>query len=189
MKVSWRLDAREIDAFATETRARMARAATRAVADAGADAHEGIRHDIVAAGLSRRFAAAQRLDVYPRSANSIDAAAVLRNRIPYSGLIAEGGRVAGAPLLWLPIDDNLPVRGGGLRWTPGAYARTAGPLFSFARRQGRTPLLGVMRGGRAVPVFFGLPAVTIRRHLDVEARVARAAAQLDRLFTQHMDNG
>lgn len=186
--LSWRVDVREIDRLTTDSRAFLARAAKRAVGDAGKIAHDGLRADIVAAGLSRRFAAAQRLDVFPHSADSIDAAAVLRNRIPGSEIVAEGGTVAGSPLLWLPIEENLPAARGGARWTPARYARAAGPLFSFANRRGGVPLLGVMRDGRAVPVFVGVSSVTIRRHLDVEGRVARAAEQLEALFTKHMSD-
>lgn len=184
MRISWRVDA-GLERFAEQSRARLARAAKLAIGDAGRIAHEGLRAEIAAAGLGPRFAAAQRLDVYPKG-DSIDAAAVLRNRIPWSGIHAEGGAIAGGPLLWLPIADNLPAAPGGRRWTPAAYARAAGPLFSLRGRDG-LPLLGVERDGRTVPVFFGVSSVTLRRRIDVEGRVARAADQLEQLFTRHMD--
>src|SRR6185369_14975452 len=100
----------ELDKWSSSASKDLATAATTAVAEAGAQALKNGRASIAAAGFSRKWQNALRLDVFPKGGVSVNAAAVLRHTIPYAGIFETGGTIEGP--LWLPIDRNLPVRSG-----------------------------------------------------------------------------
>lgn len=173
--------------WASALKSDLARAASAAVREAGETALKDGRADIAAAGLSRKWQSALRLDVFPQGQDSINAAAVIRHKIPYAGVFEDGAVIGGNPLLWLPIERNLPVRSGGRRWTPSKYAQAIGPLVSLRGRGNRNPLLGGRgRDGKVKPLFVGVGAVNIRKRFSIRDIAARAINSLGGLLQKHL---
>ncbi len=190
----------------------IARAATAAVGEAGERIKVAARADIAAAGFSRKWQNALRVDRYPRGHEvSVNAAAHVYHRIPYAWVHEEGATIHGQPLLWLPL-SNAPDKIGRFRMTPRRYP---GPL-QFVRRAGKPPLLvaklgisrgraekgvgkitlaaarkGVAGGGknrvvRSVPMFVGISTVRLRKRFGILAIVRREAARLAGLYAKHL---
>src|SRR5690242_11406255 len=127
-----------VDAVSRELRKPIARAATAAIREAGQIAKRNGRSSIAAAGFSRKWQNALRVNVYPPQGESLRPAAFIFHKIKYAGAFEEGAVIAGKPLLWLPL-GNVPVRRG-RPMTPSQYARSVGPLVSV-QRPGSPPLL------------------------------------------------
>jgi hypothetical protein len=178
-------------AFA-EDYTRMATAATQAVTEVAEEAKAKGRASIAAAGFSTKWQNALHSEVFPKTGVSLNAAAIIFHKIPYSGIFEDGGTISGDPLLWLPIEANLPARSGLRAWTPAAYARQFGPLVSV-NIPGRRPLLFAARSatGRRrgagfrqtpKPLFVGIDAVTIAKKFNITQIVRDAAARLPDVY-------
>jgi hypothetical protein len=145
------------------------------------------RQNIASAGFSQRwqegFGVAMR---EPRGDEAFAISLQVFHRIGFASIFEGGGVIHGRPLLWLPIEANLPPRARGRRWTPRAYAREVGPLASV--RGARRPLLvGRPRGrDKAVPVFFGVPSVTIPDKFDINEIVEDVMSDFERLYDKHL---
>ena len=114
----------------------IARAATLAIREAGEEIKQDARAQIGAAGFSRRWQNALRVDHYPRGGEtSVNAAAHIWHRIPYARVFEEGATIGGSPFLWLPL-SHAPQKIGRFRMTPKRYVDGVGPL-QFVRRGGR----------------------------------------------------
>lgn len=96
------------------------------------------RTSIRAAGFSARWQNALRVDVYPRTGASVNAAAFIYHKIGYAGIFEEGGTISGKPMLWLPL-RTTPKKIGTRRMTPKNFVSEIGPLTKIA---GSRPLLG-----------------------------------------------
>jgi hypothetical protein len=186
----------------------IATAGTAAIKDAANQIKKEGRANIGAAGFSRRWQNALRVDVFPRVGVSADAALLARHRIPYAGVFERGAQIRGKPLLWIPL-SGTPAKLGGKRFSPRVYRQMIGPLRAFTSRRG-TPLLGgpltgrpgaritanaLRRGARGergrsglriIPLFFGIPAVNIRARFGLNAVFARAAAGLAAAYLRHL---
>jgi len=168
---------------------RMATAATAAITQVAGEAKAAGRASIAAAGFSTKWQNALQAEIFPDTGVSLNAAAVIFHKIPYSGILEDGGTIHGQPLLWLPIEANLPARSGLRRWTPALYVQQIGPLV-FVNVAGRRPLLVPRtvsrrrggRGGVAKPVFVGVDAVTIAKKFDITRIVAQAAGRLPDVY-------
>jgi len=152
---------------------KMAKAATSAMGETGLAAKNAGRANIISAGFSPKVANAMRANTYPKTGASLSPAALIFNRIAYSEIFQTGGDIAGHPLLWLPIEANLP--GSSTKWTPRRYAQTFGPLVSV-NLPGRRPMLFAARK-RGPPLFIGIDRVTLRKRLNVDEVVAAEAAR------------
>ena len=189
----------------------IARAATAAVGEAGERIKAAARADIAAAGFSRKWQNALRVDRYPRGREvSVNAAAHVYHRIHYAWVHEEGATIHGQPLLWLPL-AHAPAKIGRFRMTPRRYP---GPL-QFVRRAGRPPLLvaklgmsrarakkpgkislaaakkGAAGGGearvlRSVPMFVGISTVRLRKRFNITGVVRREARRLGELYIKHL---
>jgi len=179
----------------------IASAATRAMIQTADLAKAAGRASIAAAGFSSKWQNALRANVFPREKESISVAAQIYHKIPYSEIFETGGTIAGSPLLWLPIEANLPIQSGGRRWTPKDFAAKVGPLRMITR-PGKPPLLiaqvAARKGKRvrgafvkqqtkSLPVFVGVPLVSIGKKFDVTAAVRGAAERFPALYQQNMD--
>jgi hypothetical protein len=190
---------------------RMAHAATGAVRQAADEIKTKGRAAIAAGGFSSRWQNALRTKVYPERGESINASALVYHKIPYAGVFQDGKTISGKPLLWLPIEANLPLQGRGKRWTPHDFANNVGPLMSVSR-PGKPPLLfgevrvgqsgGVLalpssrsqritRFGKAkkklLPVFVGVPSITDPQKFDIGAVVRDVAGELQDLFAKNWE--
>ncbi len=197
----------------------VAKAATLAIKDASNVLRLRARSMIRSAGFSTKWEYAYRVTVYPQTGYSVDAAAFgLFKGIPYSDIFGLGGRIAGSPLLWLPlkttpkldrrktaadVHDYLKkgvtlVKITGRSGTPllaetilmsKAQARrkivrlAAGDVLEGSKRlKGKRHAPGMVR--RTVPLFHGVPSVTIRRRFDWAAMQAEVQAQVPGLYAQ-----
>jgi hypothetical protein len=124
----------------------MAKAATAAMSETAAAAKNAGRASIASAGFSAKWQNSLRANLYPAAGASLSPAALIFDRISYSEIFQTGGDIIGHPLLWLPIEANLP--GGSTKWTPARYVQTFGPLVSV-NLPGRRPMLfAAKRRGR-----------------------------------------
>ncbi|QDW39006.1 hypothetical protein FFI89_018755 [Bradyrhizobium sp. KBS0727] len=153
---------------------KMAIAATAAMAETANAAKTAGRASIAQAGFSAKWQNALRANLYPSSGNSLSPAALIFDRIGYSEIFQTGGDIAGHPLLWLPIEANLP--GSATKWTPARYAQSVGPLLSV-NLPGRRPMLFAAKK-RGPPLFVGVDQVTLRKRFNVDEAVASEAAKL-----------
>ncbi len=174
--------------------------ASMAAAHKGADIMKSAgRADIAAAGFGPKWQNALKVVVYPKNAESIQPTIQTYHKIGYSEIFEEGGSIFGKPLLWLPIEKNLPTRRGLHRVTPSFYVKNIGPLFPIFRA-GKAPLLAAQkktgkRGKRgavqteAVPMFVGIDAVTLRDRFSIREIAEQTADQLPALFAGEFDGG
>lgn len=177
---------------------------------------EGARASIAAAGFSTKWQDALSVRVNEDKAGG--GAIGIRHGVPFAMIFETGGTIEGKPWLWLPL-PACPKSIGGGHPTPAAYVQTIGPLKYLAAHGrplliGQTatppkapPPPGVKRlsgprvekvsalragakvGGYAVPLFFGVEAVTIAKKFDVLGVVERAYADLARAFAAHLQEG
>jgi hypothetical protein len=181
--------------------------------EAAADIKSKGRANIAAAGFSLRWQNALRVNVYPNKVKSTHPTILVYHKVPYSGIFETGGTISGSPFLWLPLPD-APFGSGGRRIPPGKFRSTIGwPLYSI-KRPGKTPLLGAnirqtdsrakgislsqLRRGRnpggrgtvrLVPLYFGVPKVTIRDKFSITEIAEREADQLPETFARNFGKG
>jgi hypothetical protein len=169
------------------------RAVTTAMREAGAGLKSAWRGQITGAGLGQRLANTIRSQTFPRSGESLNAAALVWSNAP----VIVGAHDAG-PLIrsqngfWLAIP--LPAAGKstrGGRITPGEWERRSGLRLRFVYRrsgpsllvaEGRLSSRGLAvasrsktgRGLTTVPVFLLVPQVRLRKRLDLARDADRA---------------
>lgn len=174
------------------------------------------RAAIGAAGFSTRWQNALRVNVFPKTGASIDAAAYVFHKIPYADVFEAGAMIRGRPILWVPLPGTPKKLGSGQfskRITPALYADKIGPLVLLPNTKrpilaapvsGRRPPVGPQRqitpaalrrgaAGRGrvtmVPLFVGLDAVSIRKRFSISAIVDRASAGLATAYFRALDPG
>lgn len=199
----------------TQIGKRIAVAATLAVRDAAELAKREGRINIASAGFGPKWQNALQDRFYPSgNKSSIDAAAIIYHKIPYSGVFETGAQIRGNPTLWLPL-PNVPTRTGGHRLTPAQYVKSVGSLISI-NRPGKPPLLAglvpesqanrqIVKVGKPnrrsksfpkktallvrVPMFVGIAVVDIKKKFDVVNIVKHAASRLGEFYVRHIDAG
>lgn len=118
----------------------IARAATATIKDAGSLLKNEGRAEIASGGFSPRWQNAWRVNTYPASGVSINAAAFGFHKIPYSLVFEQGARItARKGLLWIPL-PTVPKDGRKRNYSPRALTQSGVDLFSISR-PGRKPLL------------------------------------------------
>lgn len=168
------------------------------------------RSNISAAGFSTKWQNAFRVDVYPKRGVSANAAALVYHRIPYADIFETGGTIRGKPTLWVPL-PSTPKKIGRRRMTPARFINEVGPLFPI-RGKGGKPLLAanvakkrrsrngtlslssLRRGAsggatQAVPVFVGLPSVTLRDRFSLREITRSEANTLAELYAKNFRAG
>jgi hypothetical protein len=184
----------------------MAHAATAAMREGGLLFKTQGRANIGAAGFSSRWQNAWRVSVYPVKGDSLEPAAYGFHKIPYSDVFETGATITGkAGLLWLPIGNNVPKAGRRKVATPRDLRARGVKLFSMKGAPGR-PLIGAdirvpasqaqsspvklslsklakgtagKRGVvKAVPLFFGIRSMTLRRRFNISGVAAQITATL-----------
>src|SRR3954470_15419731 len=100
-----------VETIVKEIQRPIAKAATAAVREAGDIAKRNGRANIAAAGFSRKWQNALRVNVYPQHGDSLRPAAFIYHKIRYAGVFEEGAVIRGQPLLWLPL-PTVPIRRG-----------------------------------------------------------------------------
>lgn len=169
------------------------KAVSAAMREAGTNLKSAWRGQITQAGLGRRLANSIRSQTYPKSGESLRAAALVWSKAP----VIVGAHDAG-PLIrskdgfWLAIPTAAAGKGlKGGRITPGEWERRRGLRLRFVyRRRGPSLLvaegrlnsrgLGIAsrsktgRGRATVPIFLLVPQVKLAKRLDLARDAERA---------------
>ena len=168
------------------------RAVTAAMREAGTGLKAAWRLQITGAGLGRRLANSIRSQNFPRSGESLDAAALVWSKAPVIvGAHDTGPLIRSKDGFWLAIPTAAAGRGlRGGRITPGEWERRRGLRLRFVyRRTGPSLLvaegrlnsrgLGVAsrsrtgRGRMTVPIFLLVPQVKLPKRLDLDRDAER----------------
>ena len=169
------------------------RAVTAAMREAGAGLKAAWRGQITTAGLGTRLANSIRLASFPKSGDSLNAAALVWSKAPVIiGAHDTGPLIRSKDGFWLAIPTpaaGKSARGG--RITPGEWERRTGLRLRFIyRRRGASLLVAEGRlnskgravGSRAktgrglttVPIFLLVPQVKLPKRLDLARDAERA---------------
>jgi hypothetical protein len=169
------------------------RAVTSAMRQAGTDLKSDWRGQITGAGLGARLGNSIRLASYPKSGESLNAAALVWSKAPVIiGAHDTGPLIRSKTGFWLAIPTpaaGKSTRGG--RITPGEWERRTGLRLRFVyRRSGPSFLVAegrlnskgravaskskTGRGMATVPIFLLVPQVKLRKRLDLARDAERA---------------
>ena len=169
------------------------KAVSAAMRDAGTDLKTAWRGQITQAGLGRRLSNSIRSQTYPRSGESLKAAALVWSKAPVIVSAHDtGALIRSKDGFWLAIPTPAAGRGmRGGRITPGEWERRRGLRLRFVYRR-RGPSLLVADGrlntkGQAVvsrsktgrgkvtaPIFLLVPQVKLPKRLDLSRDADRA---------------
>jgi hypothetical protein len=134
------------------------------------------RANIAAAGFPAQWQKALTSKFFPNEGG--DPAALIFDTSPFVGVFERGARISGRPLLWLPLERNLPT---GIH-TPRAYR---GKLVSV-NVAGKPPLL-FDAGNRALgPLFVGVRRVNIRKRFELYRIFAQVAARMGEFYEKRI---
>lgn len=169
------------------------KAVSAAMREAGSGLKNAWRGQIAQAGLGLRLANSIRSQAYPKSGESLKAAALVWSNAPVIiGTHDTGPLIRSKDGFWLAIPTAAAGKGlKGGRITPGEWERRRGLRLRFVyRRRGPSLLvadgrmnsrgLGVAsrsktgRGKATVPIFLLVPQVKVRKRLDLDRDAERA---------------
>jgi hypothetical protein len=175
MKMSVKADKANLQAFANVQR-KFRQAAQSAIKDAAAEAVTQGRSQIGAAGFSSRWQ--KGLVSKSLKGKPDQPAQLIFHRIGFFTVFERGATISGKPLLWLPVEENLPAsvhspkqyRGGKL-----VSATIGGTPFLFSPKDYHKAL------------FVGVPQVKIRKRLSLRNLFKSVAKQLPELLKKHLD--
>jgi uncharacterized protein DUF6441 len=174
MKMTVKADKSNAKVF-DKTRRQLIAAAQGAVKDAAAEAVKQGRAQIAAAGFSARR---QRgLQSKFLKGNREKPARLIFHRVAFMSVFERGATISGKPLLWLPIEENLPAR---VR-SPRKYG---GPLVS-ATIGGQPFLFSPKDYEKAL--FVGVKQATIRKRFSLRVLFQRIAAQLPEFLRKRLE--
>jgi hypothetical protein len=153
----------------------------RQIAEAGEGALQDVadlavkqgRANIASAGFPARWQAALKSKFYANK-DTGNPAVLIFDTIPFAEVFERGAVIKGHPLLWLPLDRNLPA---GIR-SPRQYG---GKLVSV-NVAGKPPLLFDAAKRELGPLFVGVRQVNIRKRLDLYAIFETAAGRLPEFY-------
>lgn len=162
-------------------------------------------------GFNGRWPNALRADVYPKTKNSANAAALLYIRSTYAGIFEDGGRISEGKgsMLWIPLPDT-PKRVSGKKVTPKLLSQAIGRPLTYYAAPGKKPMLvafirsapnanrsvsisnlrrgldtkGKNKVSKMVPLFIGLRAVTIPKKWNVRGAVIQAVTQIPAIYAE-----
>jgi hypothetical protein len=177
------------------------KAVSAAMREAGTGLKSAWRGQITQAGLGRRLANSIRSQTYPKSGESLRAAALVWSKAPkVIGAHATGPLIRAKRGFYLAIPTPAAGRSsGGRALTPSDWERRRGMRLRFVhRRQGPSLLvadgrlnsrgLGVAsrsktgRGRATVPIFLLVPQVKLAKRLDLDRDADRAQAAVPGLI-------
>ena len=177
------------------------KAVSAAMWEAGTDLKSAWRGQIMQAGLGRRLANSIRSQTYPKSGESLKAAALVWSKAPVIiGAHDTGPLIRSKDGFWLAIPTAAAGKGlKGGRITPSEWERRRGLRLRFVyRRRGPSLLvadgrlnsrgLGVAsrsktgRGKSTVPIFLLVPQVRLPKRLNLDRDAERSQAAVPRLI-------
>jgi hypothetical protein len=131
------------------------------------------RANIAGAGFSTRWSAALKSKFYANK-NTGNPEALIFHSISFAEVFERGATIRGKPLLWLPLERNLPA---GIR-SPRQYG---GKLVSV-NVAGKPPLLFDAAKREMGPLFVGVRQVNIRKRFDLYSIFAQAADRMGEFY-------
>jgi hypothetical protein len=158
-----------------ERKIRAAEAA--AVQDAAKLAVKEGQANVAAAGFSLRRQKGKVKYLFYSNVGS-DPAAIIYFPMPFAYVFEKGVRIKGRPLLWLPIEKNLPA---GIH-SPSQY----GKKLVSVNVAGKPPLLFDATNRLLGPLFFGTKSATIKKRLNLKAIFARAQERMKEFYEQRI---
>jgi hypothetical protein len=174
MKASFKA-AKSNDEVFKKTRRDLIAAAQGAVKDAAAQAVKEGRAHLATAGFSaprwQRGLTSKFLKQNPEKP-----ARLVFHRLGFLSVFEQGATIAGKPLLWVPIKENLP----GKVHSPRQYRRKMSSVTI-----GGTPFLFSPQDPKKF-LFVGVRQVRIRRRLRLRAIFERAAAKLPEFLRERL---
>lgn len=210
MKIAFKADGQAFAKATDDVEKVMAKGLTAAMKEVGKRAADAANNNIHAAGFaSRKWE--MRAKNFPASGDTLLPEVWLHSQVNFLDVFTEGRHIQGNPLLWLPLPSVPPWPGDPTRqMSPRKYVESVGPLVTM-KRPGKSPLLGAPVAGRLkpqpfgrfvtkarlrkgqlggskitiVPLFVGVPAVTIEKRFDVEEAVRRATEEFQGLYVQN----
>lgn len=156
----------------------VAEAATLAMRAVVADAVSGARSNIAAAGFTGTWITGMKGFTIPKGGGvSPSPVGVVFHTKNFAAVFERGSTIRGKPLLWIPIEQNLGTLTGAARMTPRKFIASGRKLRSVKSAKGR-PLL-VSNG---LPVFFGIPTVTLRKRFNIVEIIRRAVDRFGEFY-------
>lgn len=185
------------------------RAVTAAVRESGAGLKSAWRGQIVGAGLGPQLANSIRSQLFPKSGESLRAAALVWSKAPVIvGAHGAGPLIRSKNGFWLAIPTEAAGRGlRGGRITPGEWERRRGMRLRFVyRRMGPSLLVAdrarintrgqavasrskTGRGKVTAPIFLLVPQVKLPKRLDLARDADRALEGLPGLIVANWVEG
>src|SRR6056297_2019019 len=184
------------------------KAVTAAMREAGSGLKQNWRGQITQAGLGRRLANSIRSQTYPRSGESLNAAALVWSKAPeIIGAHDAGPIIRSKNGFWLAIPLLSAGKGArGKALSPGEWEQRRGLRLRFVyRRRGPSLLvadgrlnsrgLGVAsrsktgRGRTTVPIFLLVPQVKLPKRLDLARDADRALDSVPGLIVANWVEG
>ena len=184
------------------------KAVSAAMREAGGSLKSAWRTQITGAGLGTRLGNSIRLATFPRTSNSLNAAALVWSNAPVIiGAHDTGPLIRSKNGFWLAIPTAAAGKGArGSRITPGEWERRRGLRLRFVYRRGGPSLLvaegrlnsrgqGVAsrsqtgRGRTTVPIFLLVPQVKLPKRLDLARDAERAVDDVPRLIVANWVEG
>ena len=108
----------------------------------------------------------------------INPAALIFHHLPFISVFEYGATIAGRPLLWLPIEENLPQ---------GVHSpRKYGHKLVSVNIAGKPPLLFDAVDRLRGPLFVGVRSADVRKRLDLLGIFAAAAARLGEFYQNRL---
>lgn len=184
------------------------RAVTSAMRQAGTGLKSDWRAQVTGAGLGTRLGNSIRLASYPKSGESLNAAALVWSKAPVIiGAHDTGPLIRSKNGFWLAIPTpaaGKSSRGG--RITPGEWERRTGLRLRFVYRRSGPSLLVAEgrlnskgravasrsktgRGVATVPIFLLVPQVKLRKRLDLARDAERAVDGVPSLIVANWVDG
>ena len=185
------------------------RAVTAAMREAGTELKTAWRTQITGAGLGRRLANSIRNQNFPRSGESLNAAALVWSKAPVIvGAHDTGPLIRSKEGFYLAIPTEAAGRGlRGRRITPGEWERRRGLRLRFVyRRRGPSLLVAdrarINKRGQAVasrsktgrnqvtaPIFLLVPQVKLPKRLNLDRDAERALDSVPGLIVANWVEG
>jgi hypothetical protein len=160
-----------------EIKGKILKAAAAAVDDAAQLAVKQGRANIASAGFPTRWQNALAYGTDKRGDPSAPSATIF-DRIGFASVFETGKTISGKPLLWLPIEANLPA---GVK-SPKKY----GKKLVSVNVAGKPPLLFDASDRKRGPLFVGVSRVNIRKRFDLRHIITEAAGQMGEFYQERL---
>jgi hypothetical protein len=172
MKMSVTADKRNADVF-TRTKRQLIVAAQGAVKDAAAEAVARGRSQIGSAGFSPRWQKGLTSKFLKGPPNK--PARLIFDRYAFFTVFERGATIGGKPLLWLPVEQNLPAKMSIKKYRGKlVFATIGGTPMAFSPRDYKKAL------------FVGVPRVKVRKRLNLRALFKSVAAKLPEFLKKRL---